>query len=241
MTRIAGTGGVERVFDGKRKDFIVMRKDSFDFNDTYEYVDDDGIDAEYDFTGCIGAMQIRKKKTSKEIVRTVSVRFSTTTYYLSVDADDMDMDAGKYYYDLQIYDANSKMVTKLYGDFVVLQDVTDMSEPSLASNAYNLDTAVTYQEGIASKNNYTLQSFVSYLMGETITNELELTSAVSYAFGLKNVETLVLSSNVLYQVMTIWEKNESTMSTYVSYLANLIGAYEYVMTTNNIYTIFVNG
>ena len=63
MTRIAGTGTSNRLFDGQRKDFIVMRKDTFSYNDTYDYVDDDGVDNQYDFTDCIGSMQIKKKKS----------------------------------------------------------------------------------------------------------------------------------------------------------------------------------
>ena len=240
MTRIAGTGGVERIFDGKKKDFIVMRKDSFDYTGTYKYVDDDGIDAEYDFTDCIGAMQIRKKKSDTTIVRSVSVSFSTISYTLAVDADDMDMDAGKYYYDLQIYDADSKMITKLYGEFVVLQDITDMDEPASSGYSLDMDTAVTYEEGKVIKNDFTLENFVSYLMGSSIKNEQEFVTAVSYAFGLKEIEEVIMSTSVVYQFMTIWGKYDNIMSTYVSYLVNLIGTYEYMMETQCNYRIYPN-
>ena len=125
MTRIAGTGSSNRIFQGQRKDFIVMRKDTFSYTGTYTYTDDDDTEIEYDFTGCVGMMAIKKKKNDTTAVRYVSVTFDEEDYTLSVDAEDMNMDAGKYYYDLQIYDANEEMVTKLYGDFIVLQDITD--------------------------------------------------------------------------------------------------------------------
>jgi hypothetical protein len=57
----------------------------------------------------------------------------------------MDLDAGKYYYDMQIYDADSKMVTKLYGDFIVLQDVTDF----LMTIEKNYDYMLSSKTGIA--------------------------------------------------------------------------------------------
>ena len=129
MSKIAGVGNSSNIFSGQRRDFIVMRKDTFEYTGQIDYVDEDGTDATYDFTSCIGAMAIKKKKNDTTAVRIVSVSFDEIEYTLHVDAEDMDMDAGKYYYDMQIYDADSKMITKMYGDFIVLQDITDMLAP----------------------------------------------------------------------------------------------------------------
>lgn len=128
MSIIAGSEGTERIFRGQRKDFIVMRKDSFNYTDDYTYINDEGIETAYDFTGCIGKMDIKKKKNDKTPIKVIAVNFDSTVvnrYSLNLDYKSMDMDAGKYYYDMQIYDANGLMVTKLYGNFIVLQDVTD--------------------------------------------------------------------------------------------------------------------
>jgi len=237
MTRIAGVGDSTRVFDGQRRDFIVMRKDTFNYTGTYTYVNDAGTELDYDFTGCIGAMAIKKKKADTTAVRIVSVSFDEDEYTLYVEADDMDMDAGKYYYDLQIFDADSEMVTKMYGSFVVLQDITDMREPNWASLAVNMDTAVTYEKGEVIKDNFFLNSYVAYVMGKTISNEQKLVTLVSYAFGLGESQSLVMSSNVIYQFVTTWGTYENIMSTFVSYLIGLVGDYEYVMQTNCTYII----
>ena len=125
---IAGNNSSQRIFQGQRKDFIVMRKDTFEYTGTYTYIHTDGASVEYDFTDCIGMMHIKKKKTDTTPVKVIGISFDEYEYSLTADAEDMDLDAGKYHYDLQIYDADGKMVTKLYGNFIVLQDVTDFED-----------------------------------------------------------------------------------------------------------------
>lgn len=126
MSKIAGLGSSENLFSGQRKDFIVMKRDTFSYTGTYTYTDDNDIDQVYDFTDCVGKMDIKKRKTDLLPVRTVSVSFDETEYNLYLSDEDMDLDAGKYYYDLQIIDADGAFVTKLWGDFIVLQDVTHL-------------------------------------------------------------------------------------------------------------------
>lgn len=122
---IPGSSSSNRIFQGQRKDFIVMRKDTFEYTGTYSYMHTDGATVQYDFTDCVGMMMIKKKKTDTTAIKVIGVSFDEYEYTLTVDSIDMDIDAGKYFYDLQIYDTDSKMVTKLYGNFIVLQDVTD--------------------------------------------------------------------------------------------------------------------
>lgn len=125
MAKIAGLNSSQNMFTGQRKDFIVMRKDTFSYTGTYTYYDSNNILQTYDFTDCIGKMDIKKKKTDMEPLRVVSVTFDVTEYTFYLSEDDMNLDAGRYYYDLQIKDADGNMVTKLYGEIKVLQDVTD--------------------------------------------------------------------------------------------------------------------
>ena len=222
MVRIAGTGGSTRVFTGQRKDFVVMRMDTFEYTGTYEYVNSAGTDCVYDFTDCIGSMQIKKKKTDTTIVRTVSVSFDETEYTLSVDAEDMDMDAGKYYYDLQIYDADSKMVTKIYGEFLVLQDVTSMEEPHDEEIEITLTGLYGYEKMQVLKENLLLSD--KYGFEEGMKNKVEniISTTIGYEVQSKLTSTAVISSSIAYRLMTQWFKDTFALSSTVGYMATWI-------------------
>jgi len=219
MTRIAGTGSSNRIFQGQKKDFIVMRKDTFEYTGEINYVDEDGTDATYDFTSCIGAMVIKKKKNDIAIVRAVSVSFDETEYTLYVDAEDMDMDAGKYYYDLQIYDADEHMVTKMYGDFIVLQDITDMLHPHDEEIYLTLESIIGYEKMDSFKSILLLDSTINYEKGEV--NRIEIPSmgsSISYSVQPKVSNIMVMSTAIAYQLMTQWAKYTSIMGSEVGYM-----------------------
>lgn len=218
MTRIAGTGTTNKIFQGQRKDFIVMRKDTFEYTGTYTYVDEDNTELQYDFTSCIGAMAIKKRKTDTTAVKFVSVSFDVEEYTLFLDAEDMDMDAGKYYYDLQIYDADNKMVTKLYGDFIVLQDITDMLTPEEFEPWVYMLSQIDYEVMPSVKNNFLLESTIDYLKGIADKNQITMSSALSYAFGLRDSNTVVMSSSIFYQFMTQWFRTTLFMSSTIDYM-----------------------
>jgi len=187
MSIIAGSNSSEQIFDGQRKDFVVYRKDTFNYSHNYKYKDADGNDAEYDFTDCIGKMSIKKRKNDKKAVRHVSVIFDTTDtslYTLFVEAKYMDMDAGKYYYDMSIYDANGYIVTKLYGTFTVLQDVTDF-------------------EGIKEEKFYiTFFNSIKKRFAETYKTATVFKSIITYAFIPAYNYITYFSSKVAWTIMS---------------------------------------
>ena len=190
MTRIAGTGSSNRIFQGQRKDFIVMRKDTFSYTGTYTYTDDDNTEIVYDFTGCVGMMAIKKKKKDVNAVRYVSVTFDEEDYTLSVDAEDMDMDAGKYYYDLQIYDADSEMVTKLYGDFIVLQDITDFEGTIEVEYLDRFKSEITTEVMPKEK--------ITVILSNTIVNELFAFAKNDYSVIFNNEIGITRSMSIIF-------------------------------------------
>lgn len=251
MTRIAGTGTSNRIFQGQRKDFIVMRKDTFEYTGTYTYVDTDNTELQYDFTNCIGMMAIKKKKTDTTPVRVASVSFDEEEYTLAIDAEDMDMDAGRYYYDMQIYDADGHMVTKLYGDFVVLQDVTDFLETIEEDYEYmfgsNVETAAVPQE------KFTLVIASSVLI-EIVANLSEyytnmLRSSVTTSNVLRYIMSAVFSSSVSAELVNKYTTiamfgSSVTITTYVNQdytimLGSTVSLLKYTSSTEEWVPIFV--
>jgi len=195
---IAGNLGTNRIFQGQRKDFIVMRGDSFEYTGTFEYVDSDGITQLYDFTGCVGMMDVKKKKKDKEKVLTVAVSFNATEYTLTASATEMEIDAGIYYYDLQIYDINNKIVTKLYGQFSVIQDVTAFSGIIKEYFNFSLDEEISHY---LSRNVKFDVNFSSVMM---TVNYQSTKTAITFSSVLSNVlfpkfATTVVFSSVLFQ------------------------------------------
>lgn len=241
MTQIAGTGSSNRIFKGQKKDFIVMRKDTFNYTGTYTYVDEDDTTLEYDFTNCVGAMAIKKKKTDTTAVRIVSVSFDAEEYTLFVDADDMDMDAGKYYYDLQIYDANSKMVTKLYGDFIVLQDITDMAYPEDEEIYLNIEEIIDFEKQLAIKNELLLSNNIGFVIGTVVKPTGIISSQVNYIVHPSYSSTTVISSSVAYQLMTQWFKHNTTITSEISYLETLFLSFTGSINSTVTWTIFSVG
>lgn len=144
MAKIAGLNSSQNMFRGQRKDFIVMRKDTFSYTGTYTYYDSNSILQTYDFTDCIGKMDIKRKKYDTKPLKIVAVSFDVTEYNLFISEDDLDLDAGRYYYDLQIEDADGNMVTKLYGDFKVLQDVTDFELTIRETVKVGIENEITF-------------------------------------------------------------------------------------------------
>lgn len=191
MTRIAGTGGMERIFTGQRKDFICMRGDTFTFTDTYTYTNSAGTEVQYDFTDCIGIMHIKKKKNDTAIIRSAAVTFDEYEYTIAIDAEDMDIDAGKYFYDMQIYDADGLMVTKLYGNFVVLQDVTDFE--GTIENEY-LDR---FSSEIATE--VMPREKITVLLSSTIVNELSAIMKGDYSVIFGNEIGITRSQSIVFQ------------------------------------------
>lgn len=162
MAKIAGLNSSQNMFLGQRKDFIVMRKDTFSYTGTYTYYDSNNILQTYDFTDCVGKMDIKKKKTDTQPVRVVGVSFNATEYSIGLSGDDMNLDAGRYYYDLQIKDANGNMVTKLYGEIKVLQDVTDFDDVEEKDFLISFMNVLEYYKSINEKCDIYMSEEISY-------------------------------------------------------------------------------
>ena len=197
---IAGNNSSQRIFQGQRKDFIVMRKDTFEYTGTYTYIHTDGASVEYDFTDCIGMMHIKKKKTDTTPLRVIGITFDEYEYNLAADAETMDLDAGRYHYDLQIYDADGKMVTKLYGSFIVLQDVTDFDEVIELYPIFDIESEIeyTFDDFKSSVNTLQLQSEIEYTFDNFIAKTITIlpTTEITYnvfqfiiAFNLINIRS----------------------------------------------------
>lgn len=206
MSIIAGSNSSSRIFTGQRKDFIVMRKDTFSYTGTFSYIHTDGTTVQYDFTDCIGMMHIKKRKTDIIPLKVIGVSFDEYEYTLQADADDMNLDAGKYFYDMQIYDADHKMVTKLYGSFIVLQDVTDFDGVVDLYPSFDIKSEIIYTFddfksavntlAMASEINYSLDDFfaktiailpvteitTSVFKFITCLNLMDIKSEVSYTY-----------------------------------------------------------
>lgn len=223
MSIIAGTNSSQRVFTGQRKDFIVMRKDTFEYTGTYSYVHTDGATVQYDFTGCIGMMHIKKKKTDTVPLKSIGISFDIYDYTLNATAENMDLDAGRYYYDLQIYDADNKMVTKLYGNFIVLQDVTDFTGVVELYPSFDIQSEVLYTFDDFKKSilNIILNSEVTYNFDSFAAKTLpilpltEITFSVLEfitAFNLIDIKSEIsyTHSDFIYLPMNIYLESEAS-------------------------------
>lgn len=162
MAKIAGLNSSQNMFSGQRKDFIIMRRDTFSYTGTYDYFDTNNILQTYDFTGCIGKMDIKKKKTDIIPLRVVSVSFNMTDYTLYLSDEETDLDAGRYYYDLQIKDADNNMVTKLYGEFKVLQDVTHLEGTTEEEFITSFLSEIEYYKSINERCEIIISSEISH-------------------------------------------------------------------------------
>lgn len=193
---IPGSSTSNKIFQGQRKDFIVMRKDTFEYTGTYSYIHTDGTTVEYDFTGCIGMMHIKKKKTDSVPLKSIGISFDVYDYTLSAAAENMDLDAGKYYYDLQIYDADNKMVTKLYGNFIVLQDVTDFTGVIELYPSFDIESEALYTFDDFKKSilNIMLNSEITYDFDSFTNKTLSILPVTEITFS---VLAFIVSSNLI--------------------------------------------
>ena len=151
----------------------------------------------------------------------------------------MDLDAGKYYYDMQIYDADHHMVTKLYGEFIVLQDITDMLYPEEFEPWNYMLSEVNYSEMPTVKNQTMMQSIIDYLEGTVNRNYLMSSSTLAYAFQLKNAYSLVMSSSVYYQFVTHYFRLTGRMTSTIDYVTTKVLSNYQLMTSEISYILYI--
>ena len=106
-------------------DFNTKKGDTFRYEFETFYVNELGEEIQYDFDSCTIKMHIKKHPKDKKpyIVCPVSAVNNTMTMYIPANTMN-DVDAGVYYYDLELFDAEGYNYTLLYGRFNVKQDVT---------------------------------------------------------------------------------------------------------------------
>lgn len=109
-----------------RMDFTVKKGDTFSYTYDVTYIDDNGEEKIYDLTNCFAQMQIKKKRTDKNYYTVMAVNINITTGQITFykSNEDMQLEPGTYWYDLEIKNAEGVNITWIEGKFKVLPDVT---------------------------------------------------------------------------------------------------------------------
>ena len=81
-------------------------------------------DGDFDLTGATALMQVKAEKTDDDAVLEIVPVITPETMLVTVGNTDIEIDAGRYYYDLQITLDGGDIITPIAGKFVVEQDVT---------------------------------------------------------------------------------------------------------------------
>ena len=229
---IANTNSSSNIYQGHRKDFRVKRGDTFEYEYTHTYVDSDGVEQDYDFTGCIGGMMLKKKKTDTIPAIMATVAFSTTTATFSIAAERMRLlDPGIYYYDLEIYDTNDENVTKLEGKFVVLQDITNFITPAEPDIITLFETIYGYEFQPSVHQLGTFNTEISYefqplleingIFSSEI--ETEVTPIIAYNYTqLFYSEIMAIDDVLKYNSLTLFNTEVDYVHDETSYLYTLL-------------------
>jgi len=109
--------------------FLCKRGDTFNFSYDVFTIDDQGNQLLYDFTNCVLRMQIKKSTTDKNVYIEPEIYAISNTLTINYPRRNMRaVDAGVYYYDIELDDLSGQSFTILYGTWKVLQDVTDFRD-----------------------------------------------------------------------------------------------------------------
>ena len=119
--------------DSIQMDFVARRFDTFSEVFTIEYYDDDQILQEVDLTGGSVQMQIKKRKSDANAVLNMDVAISGNEITISKNHTLMDLPKGKYWFDLEVKDADSAHITWVHGRFTVVEHVTQWIETFVAT------------------------------------------------------------------------------------------------------------
>lgn len=172
-------------------DFNTKRGDTFRYEFETFYVNELGEEIQYDFDSCTIKMHIKKHPTDKKpyIVCPVSAVNNTMTMYIPANTMN-DVDAGVYYYDLELFDAEGYNYTLLYGRFNVKQDVTFFGDTAeLVFDLEKLYSKLVYntRDYLIKKYNGLINSHLYYTYKEwMIPKSLQLffNSRLSYRISL---------------------------------------------------------
>lgn len=230
-TSIAGINTTIQNLDVKqRKDFTITKNDTFYYNFTYEYYDSNGVKVTYDFTDCYVFMHIKKNPTDLTPLRNVAITIDTDKLGLTmtIPALEMDLDPGKYFYDIEIYNADSRNQTILWGYITILQDVTDFGIIKKENFYQSFVTEVLYQiaeyqniiSGFTSELSYSINTFKSNRIDSNLTSELVYTLVPTPNANNKYTSTFQSEVTYLRLAGTQMLAEMTTEITYVIYILN---------------------
>jgi hypothetical protein len=113
----------------QRANYRVNRGDTFE--ETLYLEDEDGetITTEWTWRFTVRS-SIPSTSTTDDTDATISETgtFSNGTSTLTISSDDMDIDAGEYYFDFQLTKPDGTIHSTFYGDFIVESDITRHQE-----------------------------------------------------------------------------------------------------------------
>jgi hypothetical protein len=220
----------------QRFDIEVMRGDTF--NVTFDVT----LNAQhYDLANYVDILcQIKSNPTNENADVTCNASLSTITVdgveytYLTIQKDysSMMLKKGKYYYDIQIINANEELETWLFGTIKILQDVSNyyLYDKDFVTFTYNsgytISNAIkdlryifTYNhdslkvtEGSTSQENFLIDNreFFNYKSSITIKNDIIAPIQITFNYLNNNIETnkLVYNNELLSYSSSIAIKSE---------------------------------
>lgn len=80
--------------------------------------------SDFDLTGSTALMQVKADKTDETALLEITPTITPEEMLITVPASEIEIDAGRYFYDLQITLAGGDIITPIAGRFNVEQDVT---------------------------------------------------------------------------------------------------------------------
>jgi hypothetical protein len=234
----------------QRFDIEAMRGDTF--NVTFDVT----LNAQhYDLTNYVDILcQIKSNPTNDNADVTCNASLSTITVdsveytYLTIQKDysSMMLKKGKYYYDIQIINANEELETWLFGTIKILQDVSNyyLYDKDFVTFTYNsgytISNAIkdlryifTYNhdslkvtEGSTSQENFLIDNreFFNYKSSITIKNDIIAPIQITFNYLNNNIETnkLVYNNELLSYSSSIAIKSEiiTNIESKFNYLSN---------------------
>ena len=138
---IAGQGGNQ--LDTIQMDFTARRFDTFNEVFTIEYYDDDQNLQELDLTGARAQMQLKKRKSDASPFFSMDAAISGNEITISKNHTMMDMPKGKYWFDIEIKDADGDHITWVQGRFVVVEHITHYVDTYLTDLWYTLKSTLS--------------------------------------------------------------------------------------------------
>lgn len=195
-------------------------------------------------TGTVIQSFIKKDKKSKNIIKifNVNVNIESNSIILSLPAKETLIPAGKYYYDVELYDIeNDTNTTILEGTITFSQDVTDFIDLSKDNNIFSFTNQISYSDISRLNINLSLSNFISYLeIFKKVVNS-SLQNIIDYTIipfqGL--VDNLLLETKVNYNIYEIpFVKIVSNLSGNASKTTDLFNVSDNVLSTQIFYKIF---